>query len=369
MPTKRPVNPGPQIAQTVPASLSQPAFKFPPIDLNSAINGPSWETADVTLNLGLRWSIFAVFLTLGLTGIMPVNLLALGGTTLWFAIANGICSYYWITRRPMGWYDTHYLYLDFLTVVFATLSLANLAYPTWMAFVLLMIQAPAERPTGPALLFNMICVAGYVACAVVLNLAGWYSVSIGVASVTFAILIFIGLNMAITFDSNRRLQQVIHSLAITDALTGLANRRRLSHLLANPPEGQTLAVILMDVDRFKDYNDAYGHLAGDQLLARLAGILEQTFPDAAIISRYGGDEFVVLLPCTSVEQAAERVHILLHGRPRHERIPVTAGIALWPTQQPTLDSAFAAADDSLREAKRSNRGAFAVWPADGRKAS
>ena len=303
-------------------------------------------------------------LALGLSGVMPINILALAGVGTWFAIANSMCSYFWVRRRPMGWYDSQYLYLDFLTVVFATLSTANLNYPIWMAFVLLMIQAPAERPTAPALAFNMICVAGYAVCASIMYAAGWYSVSFGVATATVAILSFIGLNMAITFDSNRRLHQVIRSMAITDSLTGLANRRHLSNLLANAPAGTSLAVILMDVDRFKNYNDTYGHLAGDNLLARLARELERMFPNATMIARYGGDEFVVLLPCETIDEAEERARALLDHRTEHNPISVTAGIALWPNQHPTLDAAFAAADDCLRAAKRSHRGSYTSWSAD-----
>jgi diguanylate cyclase (GGDEF)-like protein len=334
------------------------------VEIENAFNGPSFERADVALNLFLRWSIFVVYMALGLTGVMPVNLLALGGAGLWFAIANSLSSYFWIRRRPMDWYDSQYLYLDFLTVVFCTLSTGTLIYPTWMAFVLLMIQAPAERPTAPALLFNMICVGGYAICAAIMYAAGWYSVNVGVAVATVAILMFIGLNMAITFDSNRRLHHVIRSMAVTDSLTGLANRRNLSNLLANPPTDASLAVILMDVDRFKLYNDTYGHLAGDNLLARLARELERMFPDATMIARYGGDEFVVLLPCETMDVAEERVRTMLNDRTQHNPISVTAGVALWPEQHPTLDATFEAADDCLRAAKRSHGGGYTAWSAE-----
>jgi diguanylate cyclase (GGDEF)-like protein len=318
----------------------------------------------VTMTICLRWSILAAYVALAVSGLMPVNPLALVGSAGWICATNVLASWYWLQRRPIPWYDETYLYLDFVSVMCGTLATANLGYPVWMAFVMLMIQAPAERPTTTAVAYNAVCVMGYAACAGILYAAGWYKPDIGYTTVTVVILTLIGVNLAITFDGNRRLRTVIRRLAVTDALTGLANRRQFSRCLANPPDGGSLAVIVMDVDRFKEYNDSYGHLAGDQLLVRLAAALEQAFPDALTIARYGGDEFVVLLPCAAVEQAEARLNDLLSRRP-HDRLPVSIGVAMWPQDHPTLDAAFAAADDCLRAAKRSHRGTYATWSADG----
>jgi diguanylate cyclase (GGDEF)-like protein len=177
------------------------------------------------------------------------------------------------------------------------------------------------------------------------------------------ILAFIGVNLAITFDGNRRLRAMIRRLAVTDALTGLANRRQFSRCLASPPPDTSLAVIVMDVDRFKQYNDEFGHLAGDQLLVKLSTVLKQEFGDAVTVARYGGDEFVALLPCSSLGEAEARVDKLLHEA--GERLSISCGISMWPDGHPTLDSAFAAADDCLRAAKRARRGTYAIWSPDG----
>jgi diguanylate cyclase (GGDEF)-like protein len=317
----------------------------------------------VTLTVCLRWSILIAYVALVLSGVIPMNRLALLGSAGWILATNVLATWYWTYRRPIHWYDEMYLYLDLVSVVCGTLASANLGYPIWMAFVMLMIQAPAERPTLVAALFNAGCVAAYAACAAILYAAGWYAPDVGYTTVTVVILTFIGVNLAITFDGNRRLRAMIRRLAVTDALTGLANRRQFSRCLANPVAGTSLAVIVMDVDRFKQYNDSFGHLAGDQLLVKLANLLEHEFRDALTVARYGGDEFVVLLPCSTLEQAELRVSRLL--REAGDGLPISCGIAMWPDGHPTLDSAFAAADDCLRAVKRSRRGTYALWSSDG----
>lgn len=158
---------------------------------------------------------------------------------------------------------------------------------------------------------------------------------------------------------------MIRGMAITDALTGLPNRRELSRHLASPPnDGSRVAVIVMDVDRFKQYNDSYGHLAGDQLLIRLAECIRESFPDAHTIARYGGDEFVILAPVRDADELTLRVESM-QSRCVASAASVSAGIAIWPDHQPTLDSALAAADDALRETKRKHRGRFATYDASG----
>lgn len=330
---------------------------------------PSSETGRfdrpyIAMIVSLRWGILVAFVALGVTGLMEMHPLALTGTATWIAMTNALATWYWFQGRPVPWYDSIYLYLDFLSVIFGTLSTANLGYPVWMALVMLMIQAPAERATVFSVLYSAACVGGYVFCAVVMQLAGWYDVDIGIAAVTVTILSFVGLNLAITFDGNRRLRATIRQMAVTDSLTGLANRRQLSHFLAEPPDAGPIAVIVMDIDNFKRYNDGHGHLAGDQMLAQLAQTLREAFPDASIVSRYGGDEFVVLLPVRTMDEAEARVGYLLTCC-SPEPTPVSVGLALWPNDQPTLDAAFAAADDCLRAAKRSKRGSYASWSADG----
>lgn len=116
-------------------------------------------------------------------------------------------------------------------------------------------------------------------------------------------------------EANEKLE----TLAVTDGLTGLSNHRRFqeevesafaSHVRLNFP----LSLILLDVDHFKQYNDAFGHPAGDDVLKKVASILTATSRNYEVVARYGGEEFAVLLPGTSKEQAmlaSERFRIAI----------------------------------------------------------
>ena len=115
-------------------------------------------------------------------------------------------------------------------------------------------------------------------------------------------------------QANRRLQEMnraLEELSIVDALTGLANRRQFDRLLdlewRRAIRGESpLALLLIDIDFFKRYNDTHGHLRGDAVLAEVAGLLAAAFTRAGdLVSRYGGEEFAVLLPNTTAESAAE----------------------------------------------------------------
>ena len=324
----------------------------------------AYDAAYVTMITGFRWAILATYLALCLSGAMQVHALALAGSAGWIGITNVVATYAWRRKQPVPWYDAVYLYMDLMSVVVVVLATANLSYPVWMAYVILMVQSPSARSTRAAVSYNMICLASFVVCILTLTLTGWYELHLGSTIVALVMLTLICVHLSIMFDGNRRMWWVIRTLAITDSLTGLSNRRQFSRYMADPPTDASLALILIDVDRFKQYNDEFGHLAGDQLLVRLAAILTDAFPDATTIARYGGDEFVVLLPCVTLEQAERRVYELLVGRP--DRLPVSIGISMWPDHHPTLDAAFAAADDCLRAAKRAQRGTYATWLSDGR---
>ncbi|MGI9013301.1 MAG: GGDEF domain-containing protein [Phycisphaerales bacterium] len=121
------------------------------------------------------------------------------------------------------------------------------------------------------------------------------------------------LNTALTelVDEISELQSMIgklEAIAVTDELTGLNNRRRLSHALDHQWAersriGESVAFLMIDVDRFKLLNDRFGHQRGDALLCLLGRVLHENCRNGDIIARYGGDEFCVLMPSVSVEDA------------------------------------------------------------------
>lgn len=315
-----------------------------------------FDTRYIGTMVALRWLILLAFIAVGVTGLVPMHPLAIAGASTWIFITNVAGTWVWRQECRVPWYDNTYVFGDILCVTAGVLASANLDYPIWLAFFMVMSIGAAELSTRLSILTCAACTGAYLLCAGILAATGLYSPNIGVIVVTVLLMGFVGASMTSAFDGSRRLRSYIRQMAVTDPLTGLANRRRLtSELALQPKSGQSIAVVIMDVDNFKQYNDSFGHLAGDQLLVRLAKALNHEFPDARVISRYGGDEFVVLLECDSCDQAVNRVRRILEGGP-YEPVPVSVGIAVWPIHGATLDGVLAAADDCLRSAKTTNKG-------------
>ncbi len=302
----------------------------------------------------LRWLITLVYPAIVLAGLIPMHPLALLGSAGWVAATSVLATWHWRQNRPVPWYDSSYLFLDSLSVTFGVLASANLSFPIWLTYFMLMIEGSAERSTRFAIFFNSWCLGSYLFCVSVLSATGWYAPSMGAVVVTGVMMLFIGLDLTLTFTGSRRLRSYIRRLAVTDPLTGLANRRQLfDHLARFDLSSGPLAVFVLDVDNFKAWNDRHGHLSGDQLLVRLARVLERRFPDAVVVSRFGGDEFVVLDrrdPDAVAAMCAQLMKALCD-----ENIPASAGVAVAPHHEPSPDAALAAADDCLRAAKRSGK--------------
>lgn len=154
--------------------------------------------------------------------------------------------------------------------------------------------------------------------------------------------------------------------ASTDPLTGLVNRRAMSTRVGQAlaegdryPE-RTFSVAMIDLNNFKWFNDTYGHPAGDELLQELGRVLSLSIRGSDLASRWGGDEFLVLLPQTDPDEAAvmlERVTEELDrfcGRYEHEgvRLGFSAGVAYFPDDGRDADTLVRRADERLYRAKR-----------------
>lgn len=147
----------------------------------------------------------------------------------------------------------------------------------------------------------------------------------------------------------------------TDALTQLTNRRTLDSLLRLWVGEQTrFALIVIDIDHFKRINDTYGHAVGDQVLVYLANTMKAAAGEHAVCCRYGGEEFVVLLPDKGLAEAweiAERVRLAVCAEASlcGEKITISAGVAAFPEQADNTVDLFHLADQRLYEAKRNGR--------------
>ncbi|HYW49170.1 MAG TPA: diguanylate cyclase [Gemmatimonadaceae bacterium] len=160
------------------------------------------------------------------------------------------------------------------------------------------------------------------------------------------------------------------ALAQTDPLTQVLNRRALTDRLVSELDrarryGHSVAVLMLDLDHFKQVNDTYGHLVGDGVLKDTAEILRSAVRSADFVARYGGEEFVVVLPETSLEGAvtfAERLRERVSASPFQEEtspplaLSVSIGVSLFPAPRITsVDDLLSAADTALYRAKADGR--------------
>jgi len=147
----------------------------------------------------------------------------------------------------------------------------------------------------------------------------------------------------------------------TDALTQLTNRRTMDKLLGTWIEEKRLfSLIVIDIDLFKRINDTYGHAVGDEVLKYLANMMEATASQSAVCCRYGGEEFVILLPEAGIKEALElaerfRKRISAQESPCGDVITISAGIASYPSDADNKVDLFNLADQRLYEAKRNGR--------------
>jgi diguanylate cyclase (GGDEF)-like protein len=165
--------------------------------------------------------------------------------------------------------------------------------------------------------------------------------------------------LAAEVTEHRRAEEHVRELVITDALTGLANYRGLVDALAAEIRryGRTrrpFAVILMDLDGLKKINDAYGHLVGSRAICRLAEVLRVHSREIDTAARYGGDEFVLVLPETDLregKQVAQRISERLRNDGEEPPLSVSTGTAIHPQDGSTVEELLGAADRALYKQK------------------
>jgi two-component system, cell cycle response regulator len=162
----------------------------------------------------------------------------------------------------------------------------------------------------------------------------------------------------------RESQADLERLSVTDALTGLYNRRHLMGTLANEVQRsrrlrRAFSVLLVDVDHFKQYNDTNGHLAGDAALVKIADILRKTTRGVDCVARYGGEEFLVMLLETTIATAAvvsERIRARVAAEAfEGGKVTVSIGIAECPPHGDTPEELIASADAAMYQAKADGR--------------
>jgi len=172
------------------------------------------------------------------------------------------------------------------------------------------------------------------------------------------------LQLELQQQSLQELNEKLEALATTDGLTGLQNHRAFQGTLEQAfqlarREKTPLSVLLMDVDHFKQFNDEFGHVAGDEVLRQVAHILSETARGSDFVARYGGEEFVIVLPGTSVQgsmEAGERYRKAIESHSWKLRaVTVSVGAATLRGMYESKTELTNAADQALYESKRNGR--------------
>ena len=194
---------------------------------------------------------------------------------------------------------------------------------------------------------------------------------------TLASVLSVGRDITARKNAERKLREnerELKRLAYTDSLTGLANRLTMRETLkafleSSTARGGKVAVLTLDIDRFKSINDTLGHLFGDDLLVEFAERLKRIVSDKAWLGRLGGDEFIVILPdITGSEAAREIAHEIIATLNQPVQLSgtvlkasVSIGIAIGPDDSASETELFRFSDISLYKAKSEGRGNFAFY--------
>jgi diguanylate cyclase (GGDEF)-like protein len=181
-------------------------------------------------------------------------------------------------------------------------------------------------------------------------------------------------NLTALVLSNVQLRETLQEQSIRDPLTGLFNRRYMEETLQRELRRVTrqlgpLGIIMIDIDHFKQFNDTYGHSAGDRALRRLGHLLQNHVRGEDVACRYGGEEFILIMPNTSADVVVKRAEYLRQAATglriaesdaTDQHITLSLGIAIYPEHGRTIDAVLGAADTALYHAKKQGRNRVVV---------
>lgn len=310
----------------------------------------------------LSWQAFAVAVlaTAVVQGILL--LVALGG---------------WGARIP---FDPHYLYTP-LVGALVLLALYMFLAPELRFMILLGWFVALLFMTGlggfhAVVSLSGVMMLGYFAVGVVLDRGG-YPLSLAFEAAVAASVFIISIYAGFVFErlkaertEMRELRRRLAAMALTDPLTGLPNRRHFEDVLRAELDrvrryGGRCTVAMVDVDRFKHYNDAVGHLGGDTALRELADVMRRELRLNDMVARFGGEEFALIMINASKAETVpilERLRLDVQEHPfRHRdlqpggRLTVSAGVASYPEDGSSYEELLQRADEALYRAKRQGR--------------
>jgi diguanylate cyclase (GGDEF)-like protein len=181
-------------------------------------------------------------------------------------------------------------------------------------------------------------------------------------------LIEVMVNMAAVTLMNVRLISRLNRMAVTDPMTGLFNRRRFNRALQDEIDraqrfAEPVTLLILDIDKFKNINDTYGHAAGDEVIRGIAKVLREVTRSIDVVSRIGGEEFSVILPKTALRegvQVAEKIRKETEKR-RFDlgkttgNVTISLGVSVFPQDGTEPEALISRADDNLYRAKEGGR--------------
>ncbi|TVM00469.1 MAG: hypothetical protein CV087_13970 [Candidatus Brocadia sp. WS118] len=182
------------------------------------------------------------------------------------------------------------------------------------------------------------------------------------------ILVYVGLTASAL--QRVRLIDLTRRAAITDSLTGAYNRRFFDEMLKNQialakRRNESLGLVIADLDHFKNINDTYGHIVGDQTLQQIASIMKNSIRSSDVLARYGGEEFVIIMPsiditntlkkAESIREQVESFQFKVDSLGRSPQITISIGVASFPDHGAECDTLIASADMALYKAKKGGR--------------
>jgi diguanylate cyclase (GGDEF)-like protein len=312
--------------------------------------------------LALRWALiglYALFASVGVISVSPV----------WFTISEGFLVAYHVYYTWYTWHElkrgplpaaTAYAtpFLDTVAVTLALIAIGDPRHPIWAVYFFIVV--------GVAFFYYPIAryhalwlMASYAAVGVGLQLRG-LDVPVPHMVVAAIILVLAVINLAAYTGGERRLRGRITEAARTDPLTNLRNRRGLEEVLGQRlrsavEEGKGLALLMVDIDRFKRYNDQFGHLAADAVLEQLAEVLEASVRESELVGRYGGDEFVVIIPDVAPGDATRLAERLRQQVARLGICTVSIGVSTCQDAAASGTVLLDLADAALLAAKQAGR--------------
>lgn len=171
-----------------------------------------------------------------------------------------------------------------------------------------------------------------------------------------------------------KLQAELREQALRDPLTGLYNRRYLSDAISREMEkarreDTSLSIIVSDIDHFKSINDNYGHQVGDKFLVEIGNLMKSSARSSDIICRFGGEEFLMVMPGTSLEAALKRAHeilqkctdLILHHEEQPLKVAMSFGVATYPEHGQGAEEIIIKADKALYRSKQKGRNQVNAW--------